>query len=267
MKTTIYFFSGTGNSLAVARKICSELGDCELVPVASFVNVPGKITLAAERIGIVCPVYFSGLPLMVAEWAGRLDLPNTKYLFAVVTLGETGGGATLRQLDAILKKNGRKGLDAGFSVKMPGNYIFMYASPEGRKREDILEAADLHVDEILPVIGRCERKRIPGAVLGSLLRAVIYPWFSSHAHARSRQFSVTPACTSCGTCVRVCPAENIELLDGRPVWKDRCEVCCACIHLCPVQAIQAGKKTESRPRYHHPAVSTAELESRTLKHS
>jgi ferredoxin len=267
MKTTIYFFSGTGNSLAVARKISSALGDSELVPVASFRNTPGKITPAGERIGIVCPVYFSGLPLMVAEWAARLSIPDTRYLFAVVTLGETGGGSALRQLDAIMKKNSGKGLDAGFTVKMPGNYIFMYAPPEGRKREGLLEAADLHVEELLPVIERCERKRIPGTVLGSLIRAVIYPWFSSHAHARSRQFSVTPACTSCGTCVRVCPAENIELLDGRPVWKDRCEVCCACIHLCPVQAIQAGKKTEARPRYRHPAVSTGELESRDMKKS
>ncbi len=264
MKTVIYFFSGTGNSLAVAKKICTVLRDCEIVPVSSFMNSPGRITPTAERVGIVCPVYFSGLPLMVAEWAARLDIPDIKYLFAVVTLGGSGGGPALRQLDEIIKKQTGRGLDAGFSVKMPGNYIFMYKSPEGQKRDLLIAAADRQVDEILPVIQCCERKSISRAVIGSLLKTVIYPWFSSRARARARQFSVTPACTSCGTCARVCPAENIELQDGKPVWKDRCEVCCACIHLCPVQAIEGGRKTEGRPRYRHPAISTGELESRNM---
>ena len=36
MKTIIYYFTGTGNSLAAARKIASIPGDCEQVPIASL---------------------------------------------------------------------------------------------------------------------------------------------------------------------------------------------------------------------------------------
>ncbi len=94
MKTIIYYFTGTGNSLAAAKKIAAALEDCELVPIASLQKTNGNIVPQAERIGIVCPVYFSGLPLMVASFAGRLDLAAVKYVFAVVTNG--GGGGVCR---------------------------------------------------------------------------------------------------------------------------------------------------------------------------
>jgi len=36
MKTAIYYFTGTGNSYAVAARIRDALGDCTLVPIASL---------------------------------------------------------------------------------------------------------------------------------------------------------------------------------------------------------------------------------------
>jgi flavodoxin len=59
MKTIIYYFTGTGNSLIVARKIAAVLGDCELIPFASQRTTRADIVPHAERVGIVCPVYFS----------------------------------------------------------------------------------------------------------------------------------------------------------------------------------------------------------------
>ncbi len=260
MKTVIYYFSGTGNSLAVAKKIASALEDCEVVPIASMKDKQGIITPVAERIGVVCPVYFSGLPLMVAEFAGRLNYSHCRYIFAVVTLGGSGGGPTLRQLDRLIVYGQGRGLDAGFAVKMPGNYILMYSSPTGQKQAGILASADRRVAEIIPVIQRCEHRELPGAFLSKLLHDIAYPWFTSHARHKAKKFTVTSACTSCGTCVKVCPADNIDLVKGRPVWKDQCEVCCGCIHLCPAGAIQSGPRTAKRLRYRNPSVSIVELE-------
>ena len=44
MKTVIYYFTGTGNSLAAARKIAGALGETELVPIASLADTPGAVT-------------------------------------------------------------------------------------------------------------------------------------------------------------------------------------------------------------------------------
>jgi ferredoxin len=196
---------------------------------------------------------------MVEEFSGRLDLSRTRYTFGVVTFGGSGSAPTLRQLDRLLRKKHGHGLDAGFSVKMPGNYIFMYGSPAGQKQVDLLASSDGQIAEMIPAIERCEHRDLPRSLFGGLLHAVAYPWFASHAHTEDRKFSVSDACTSCGTCVKVCPAGNIGFVQGRPVWQHRCEVCCACIHLCPQQAIQAGRKTPGRQRYRNPEVSIAEL--------
>jgi MinD superfamily P-loop ATPase len=72
-------------------------------------------------------------------------------------------------------------------------------------------------------------------------------------------FWVNAACDGCGTCAGVCPSGNIDLEDGRPTWKDHCEICVACLHWCPRRAIQAGRATLKRKRYHHPSVSLSDM--------
>jgi ferredoxin len=262
VKTIIYYFTGTGNSLAVAKKIAAATGDCELVPIASLAKTGGDIVPQAERVGIVCPVYFSGLPLMVAEWAGHLDPAVATYVFAVITHGGGGESAALRQLDTILRKGKGRGLDAGFGVAMPGNYIMMYESPAGKKQEEILAKADEEIVGITGPVIRCERRSLPSSLIPRVLYTLVYPWFRSHANTDDKKFSVTDKCTSCGTCVAICPAKNIELADKKPVWKHHCELCCGCIHNCPVQAIQAGPRTEKWQRYRHPEITVAELKGK-----
>lgn len=262
MKTIIYYFSGTGNSLAVAKQICEKLNDCELTPIAGLAGTAGTIVPAADRVGIACPVYFAGLPAMVARFAGKLDLANAGYTFAVVTYGGSGAAPALRQLDRLLRAGSGRGLDAGFSVKMPGNYVLLYAPPEGEKRDAILAAADGQVATIARQIDAGLALPLPFAPFSGFVHALLYPRFLRTVHDADRQFSATDACTACGTCVDVCPAGNIELIDKKPSWKHRCELCCACIHLCPVQAIQAGKKTVKRGRYRHPDVKVADMKAR-----
>jgi hypothetical protein len=91
MKTVLYYFTGTGNSLAVAEGLSRKLGDCELVPIASLAVGSGPVVPSADRVGIVTPIYFFGLPSLVLLFAGRLDIRKVKYIFAVVTMGGSGG--------------------------------------------------------------------------------------------------------------------------------------------------------------------------------
>ena len=112
MKTVIYYFTGTGNSLAAARKIAAALGDTELVPIASLAGTHGEIAPGAERVGIAFPVYFAGLPAMVASFAARLRPGQARYVFAVATYGGSGAASALLQLDGILRQHAVRGLDA-----------------------------------------------------------------------------------------------------------------------------------------------------------
>jgi ferredoxin len=259
MKTLIYYFTGTGNSLAVAKGLCSRIGDCELIPIASLIKDPGPIVPDADRVGIVCPLYFFGLPAIVAEFSSCLDLSNTDYVFSVITMGGSGGTAALRQLDGILKEApARRGLDSGFSIRMPGNYILMYDSLGQEQIGRTIRAADRRMEEIADRVKQGFQEKLAWSPIAALIHHLMNPRFIHGVHEADRKFTVDDRCTSCNTCVEVCPVENIRLENGRPVWLHRCEQCMACIQLCPTNAIQA-KKTEGRRRYRHPEIGIGML--------
>ena len=69
-----------------------------------------------------------------------------------------------------------------------------------------------------------------------------------------RAFRVGEACTGCGSCARRCPVNNILLYDGKPVWCGSCTHCMACICYCPTEAIEYGRKSRGKPRYHFEAL-------------
>jgi len=56
MKTTIYYFSATGNSLNIARNIATELGDTELVSIARSLE-PESIETQGGTNRIDLPVF------------------------------------------------------------------------------------------------------------------------------------------------------------------------------------------------------------------
>jgi ferredoxin len=260
MKTILYYFTGTGNSLAVAEGLARHLGDCNLVPIATTAGTSAPISPAADHVGIVCPVYFFGLPAIVADFSRRIDLARVRYVFAVVTMGGSGGSETLRQLDRILNQGpDTRGLDAGFTVKMPGNYIIMYGPPKGRQLDTILGEADRRVEEIGAMVNSGVHRKPSWSPFASIVHRVMYPRFIAGVHEKDRKFTVDDRCTSCGTCAEVCPVGNVRLEAGRPVWLHHCEQCMACIHLCPTLAVQAGPKTEGRERYRHPGITIKAL--------
>ena len=63
MSTGIYYFSGTGNSLYVAKDIAAKTVGT-LVPIASVVG-SNVIKVDSEVIGIVFPVYYGELPVII----------------------------------------------------------------------------------------------------------------------------------------------------------------------------------------------------------
>lgn len=69
----------------------------------------------------------------------------------------------------------------------------------------------------------------------------------------TKKFAVSDECVSCGKCASVCPLNNIVLTDGKPVWGADCTHCMACINSCAKKAIEYGKASVGKPRYHCPS--------------
>ena len=250
MKTTLFYFSGTGNSLVVARHLAKELGDTEIVPMAKAIK--GPISLSADSIGIIFPVYMWGMPLMAAEFVKKIKVEPSKYVFGVATCGGMPC-ATLVQLSNLLNANGVK-LAAGFGIQLPGNYTPLYDAIEAAKQEKMFSKEKEKIKEIAGIVkaGKTAKIEKNSFIQNILLSGLLYRSMSPKIPASDKNFYADEKCNSCGICEKVCPAENIKLENGKPVWQHRCEQCLACLHWCPTAAIQYGKKTAGRKRYHHP---------------
>lgn len=255
MKTVLYWFSGTGNSLVAARQLAERLGDTDLIPLAT---APRTGLPPADRIGMVFPVLAFGPPNIVMDFAARAEFPANAYLFSLCTMGGMSG-VTHTRLRKILRARGLE-LASGWSTTTPGNCITLYPPPAVARQKKLFEKSARRMDEIAAAIregrrGRFEDSWPPISWLAS--------WISPAAMKRfpreDRKFRVTEKCTHCGLCARICPVGDIVMQDGTPRWQGRCEQCFGCINWCPAAAIETGWTTQGRPRYHHPDVKAADL--------
>jgi len=76
-----------------------------------------------------------------------------------------------------------------------------------------------------------------------------------------RSFFADEKCNGCGICARVCPVSDIEMVNNRPVWQNRCESCLAYVNWCSKEAIQGGIGATDKMtiRYHHPDVKISDF--------
>ena len=64
--------------------------------------------------------------------------------------------------------------------------------------------------------------------------------------------TVEDACTKCGICAKVCPANNIKVENSKPVFHAECLSCLACTQNCPQNAIRlSNEKSKVRFRNQH----------------
>lgn len=256
MGTEIYWFSGSGNSLHVAKRIKEEIKSAKLIPVAEAI---GKVEELPQRLGLVFPVYAWGPPALVAEFIENLPAGSSEYVFAVATCGSSPG-STMSITARKLEKRGI-GLDASLTLRMVENYPPMGGAPGNEKQAAVLEAAEKELDSIVEKVAEGWRGSSGrNNLFFSLLGRIVYPLFSRNVSKQAGRFRADERCTSCGICVQVCPVKNIAMEDdGGPVWSNRCQQCFACFHWCPEEAVQFGRRTEKQPRYHHPGVSLKDM--------
>lgn len=258
MKTNLFYFTGTGNSLTVAKDIAEGLPEAQVFPIPQVIK--GQIDLDTDNIGLVFPEYYSGIPRIVSDFIKRLDPEKLKgkYIFAVCTYGGIPFN-TLPETKAQLQAAGIR-LNAGFAVQMPGNYIVKYGAFEKEKQEKLFRKEKAAVGRI---IGDIESRKESGVkssgFLFNRIGKLIYNSMLPKFRTLDRNFTADEKCNGCGICEKVCPVRNIRLEDHKPRWQGNCEHCLACIQWCPAEAIQYSDITAGRKRYRHPEIKAKDL--------
>ena len=114
-------------------------------------------------------------------------------------------------------------------------------------------------------IGKLETRNIfvhlilSGLIFKELLTLLPLLWHVIMKGWKSLTFISDEKCDGCGICMRICPMDNIEIIDNRPSWSDHCVMCFACLQWCPKESIQAGSITINMKRYHHPDVKISDI--------
>ena len=256
MKTDLFYYTGTGNSLWTARMLAKEMSDAEIIPISNTSG--GPIVSRAEAIGMIFPVHIWGLPRRVIAFVDALEQNSSRYYFAVaVNAGQVA--ATLIQLKKRMQAR-ELFLSAGFELAMPSNYIpWGGPGPEERQIQRI-EAARSKIGRIAAAAAvRKERAIEKGSLWQNIFLTGLNRLAFPYVPTMDRSFWVDEKCNGCGICKKICPAGNIDLPGDRPTWLHHCEQCLACIQWCQQEAIQFGKKTPHYKRYHHPEITLRDM--------
>jgi len=256
MPTELFYYTGTGNSLWVARRLAAALPETRIQSIPTWQKTRPPIT--ADGVGLVFPVYIWGVSAPIIRFIEALPPLSAPYVFAVAVNGGQVSN-TLVQLKGLLAAKGLH-LSAGFAVTMPSNYIPWGGPGSQAKQLQHFARAQAKIDGMAAVIRRREQRPMErGPFWQRIVFSAIYRLSFAQVPRMDAKFWVDDKCNRCGICARVCPSANITLPEGKPCWQHHCEQCFACLQWCPQEAIQYGKKTPRYERYHHPEIQLKDV--------
>jgi len=275
-KIEIYYFSGTGNSLHVAKELQKQIPNSSLEPIVSYLK-KDVIATRGETVGFVFPIHGMAVPIPVRKLIKKIDLKSAKYIFAVATRGGTKCFAA-NVIEKILKKKGKK-LNSFFILTMANNDPKMgyFEIPTKKETTRIDSETQNRIKSIKDIIINKEgyRKKDTDGVsfpfikpINFLLERLILLGVRYAEYNGAKDYFYSDSkCTGCGICQKVCPSGKVKMVKDKPSWQKniKCYLCYACLNYCPMQSVQIKSSwymksyTEKKGRYPHPFAKASDI--------
>jgi len=204
--TSIFCFSGSGHSFAVAKALSGMTG-CEIREI----TCENEKTVQEEIAVVVFPVYCQNIPSAVRSFLRRLI---AKYIVLIAVYGKISYGNVLYEAQSLARGE----IIAGAYI--PIGHTFL------RGDNSFCE------DALLPVVKRIsspKRVCIPRTRKNPL--ASILPAFRSRIGVKVWK---NHHCNNCGLCEKNCPAGAI----CKGMINSKCIRCLRCAANCPQNALQ-----------------------------
>jgi ferredoxin len=245
----ILYFTATGNSLYIAKRLGGEL-----------ISIPHSVKaenyeFSDDKIGFVFPVYWIAVPLYIEQFLRKVKL-NSNYIFAILTYGMVDGAAP----GHLLKIAAECGINFAYinSLKMVDNYLPNF-DMKNQIANESKKQIEKHLNAIISDIKNSKKQISAPSYLDKLMSAVMHKSSEAAIGAGlAKNFRVEETCNHCGTCAMVCPLDNIKNDNARPQFGTRCMSCLACTHNCPKNSIRL-KNERSKVRYRNRHVTLKEI--------
>ncbi len=237
---TVLYLTSTGNCLYVAKKIGGEL--CSIPQAVKA----GEYTFHDDEIGLVFPVYGLCVPPYVQKFLSKAKF-KCNYLFAVITYGFYDGATTCHLLELA------NSLSLHFSyintLKMIENYLPGFDMKKQIKNEP-QKNINQNLNRILSDLKVKKQLIQHDSLIDQLLTKTHQKNYAYNSGSGvTNNYRIEDTCQGCGTCVQVCPDNNIRMLDAKPFFGLDCISCLGCTQNCPQNAIRlTNEKSTTRFR-------------------
>lgn len=222
----VLYFTGTGNSLYVAKRLGGEQ-----ISIAQAEKMK-NYTYEDDVVGFVYPCYALGTPRIMREFLKKITV-KAEYTFAVMTFGGEAAGGTLqfREFAAAAGIH----LDYTNEIRLVDNMKVVddYDEEIVKDRSPETEA---QLDQMAKDIADRVRQQVQKPEELIQLTGRAYPTLGDQLDHADEKYIIQEGCTQCKLCENVCPVGNITVTD-HPEFLHHCEACHACLHICPNHVI------------------------------
>ena len=223
MKKIIYYFSGTGNNVAVAKGLCEQIPEMEMRPITSLLDNK-TIGKEYDMVGFTVPSYYSHIPPIVMDCMKNLQFLEHQKIFSIIGCGGNRGHATedIRQL---VEASG-KTVNYEYMVVFPGNYILSYGAFPKWYQRPVLRHSKKKIKAIAMQLSEAgsDKQLGKGLFYREKYEAALQKSISKYSE-KGLEYTANNQCINCGQCVQVCPANNITMENGKVTFGGNCNQC------------------------------------------
>ncbi len=266
MSLVLFYFSGTGNTRYIARRICDTLNEhgyeATAISIENLNSMEARIQIDnSSVVGLGWPIYGSDIPAIMQSFIKSMPIADGKPLLTFCTqMAFSGDGAVVmrRQLESkgyVQKWAMQFNMPNNVSVKgIPLSVCDDYAMHEEKYLKTAREKADNFAFKVLNNV-----EDINGATIFNTIAAMSQrPAFKYLMHdAAKKKIGVNDDCNGCGMCVQMCP-KNVFKLDSGKAYRanvKECTLCLRCTNFCPQGAVTVFKSVK-KPLYKGPDKET-----------